>query len=92
VYGGIYDMEFGKFGREYANGAFQARLHFHPDCRGHLFITVRAESEWSPFSKSEVASRATLYLKSEPGLLDKFIGEMRKVLCGTQGKATFECV
>jgi hypothetical protein len=92
VCGGIYDMEFGKFGPEYANGAFQARLHFQPDGRGHLFITVRAESEWSPFSKTEVASRATLYLKSEPGLLDKFIGEMRKVSNGTQDKASFECV
>src|SRR5262245_34670992 len=67
LYGGIYDMKFGEFGPEFANGAFQARLHFHPDGRGHLFITVRAESEWRPFSKMDVASRATLYLKSEPG-------------------------
>ena len=92
VYGGIFDLEFGKFGPEYANGAFQARLHFHPDGRGHLFITVRAESEWRPFSKTDVASRADLYLKSEPGLLDRFIGELRRVCSGTQDKATFECV
>ena len=30
VPGGIYDMEFGKFGPEFGNGAFQARLHFYP--------------------------------------------------------------
>jgi hypothetical protein len=89
--GGLYDMEFGKFGPEYANGAFQARLHFDPDGRGRLFITVRAESDWRPFSKTDVASCATLYLKSEPGLLDRFIGELRRVCSGTQDKATLEC-
>lgn len=92
LYGGIYDMKLGEFGPEYANGAFQARLHFHPEGRGGLFITVRAESDWRPFSKTDVASRATLYLKSEPGLLDRFIGELRRVSSGTQDKATFECV
>jgi hypothetical protein len=92
VYGGIYDVEFGKFGPEYASGAFQARLHFAPDGRGTLFITVHAESDWRPFSRTEVASRATLYLKSEPGLLDKFIEELRRVGSGTSDKATFECV
>jgi hypothetical protein len=92
VYGGIYDIEFGEFGPEYASGAFQARLHFHPEGRGHLFITVHAESDWRPFSKTEVASRATLYLKSEPGLLDNFIDELRKVKSGSNDRATFECV
>jgi len=92
VHGGIYDMEFGKFGPEYANGALQARLQFHPDGRGHLFITVRAESEWHPFSKTDVASRAILCVKSEAGLLDRFISDLRKVSSGTQDNATFECV
>jgi hypothetical protein len=92
LYGGIYDMKLGEFSPEYANGAFQARLHFHPDGRGCLFISVHAESDWRPFSKTDVASRATLYLKSEPGLLDRFIGELRRVSSGTQDKAIFECV
>ncbi len=92
LYGGICDMKLGEFGPEYANGAFQARLHFNPDGRGCLLITVHAESDWRPFSKTDVASRATLYLKSEPGLLDRFIGELRKVSSGTQDKATFECL
>jgi hypothetical protein len=92
VHSGTYDIEFGKFGPEYANGAFHARLHFHPNGRGSLFVTVHAESGWRPFSKTEVASRTTLYLRSEPGLLDRFIGELRRVLSGTQDKATFECV
>jgi hypothetical protein len=92
VHGGIYDIEFGKFGPEYANGAFQARLHFHTPGRGRLFITVNAESDWHLFSKTEVASRATLYLKSEPGLLDTFINELRRVSSGSNERAIFECV
>src|SRR5262249_889132 len=92
VHGGIYDMEFGKFGPEYANGAFQARLHFYPNSRGHLFITIRAESEWQPFGKSDVASCATRYVKSEPGLLDRFIVELQRLSLRAQDKATFECV
>jgi hypothetical protein len=30
VHGGIYDITFGRFGPEYAAGAFEARLHFQP--------------------------------------------------------------
>jgi hypothetical protein len=92
IYGGIYDIEFGKFGPEFANGAFQARLHFDPDGRGKLFITVHAESDWVPFKKTEVASRALLYLKSQPVLLDNFIDELRRIISGSNDKATFECV
>ena len=92
LYGGIYDMKLGEFGHEYANGAFQARLHFQRDGRGHLFITVRAESDWRPFNNTNVASCATLHLKSEPALLDRFIGELGRVSSGTKTNATLECV
>jgi hypothetical protein len=92
IYGGIYDVALGSFGPEYANGAFHARLHFARDGRGHLYITVNAESEWHQFNTMEVASRATLYLKSEPALLDRFIGELRGITTGVAGKVIFECV
>lgn len=92
VHGGIYDLELGKFGPEYAKGAFEARLHFHPPGRGYLCVTVNAESEWYPFSKMEVASRATLHLKSEPALLDRFINELRSIGSGRNEKATLECL
>ena len=29
IYGGLYDIEMGEFGPEYANGAFKARLHYY---------------------------------------------------------------
>jgi hypothetical protein len=92
LYGGIYDMKFGEFGPEYANGAFRARLHFLTDGRGVLFINVSTESDWHPFGNKEVASQATLYLKSDPALLDRFISELRRVSSGTQDMATLECV
>ena len=90
--GEIYDIEFGKFGPEYASGAFHARLHFDMEGRGQLFVTVHAESDWYTFSRTHVASRATLYLRTEPGLLDRFIEELRRVSSGTQDKAELECV
>jgi hypothetical protein len=90
VYGGIYDVEFGKFGPEYAGGAFHVRLHL--DTEGQLFVTVHAESDWYSFSCTHVASRATLYLRTELGLLDRFIDELRQVSSGSQDKAALECV
>jgi hypothetical protein len=39
IYGGIVDIEFSKFGPEYANGAFLARLHFAQP--GKLYITCK---------------------------------------------------
>jgi hypothetical protein len=92
IHGGIYDLRFGEFGSEYATGAFQARLHFYPSGRGQLCITASAESEWYPFAKTEVASRATLYLKSEPGMLDYFIRELKRVQSGSSEVATFQCL
>jgi hypothetical protein len=92
VYDGIYDMELGEFGPEYANGAFHARLHFDPESHGKLSITVHAESDWRPFKKTQVASRASFYLKSEPALLDNFISELRRISSGGSDSATFECM
>jgi hypothetical protein len=75
VYGGIFDIRLGGFGPEYANGAFQARLHFQGD--GKINITVNAQSEFKDFGIKRVASEATLYLISEPALLDSFIASLK---------------
>jgi hypothetical protein len=71
IYGGLLDIEFGSFGPEYASGAFHARLHFQEP--GKLYITCKLQSRFERFSIKEVASEATLYLESEPILLDNFI-------------------
>ena len=39
-----------------------------------------------------VASCATLYLRSEPALLDRFIAEMRALAAGTEDEASLEAV
>lgn len=90
IHGGIYDMNFGAFGPEYANGAFTARLHFYPV--GRLKISVYQQSEFQEFTKNQVASEAKLYLKSEPALLDRFILELASLSAGTGDEASLECV
>lgn len=90
VHGGVLDLRFGEFGGEYANGAFHARFHF-PE-RGRLFITCQQESEFVKFGKRTVASSATLYLSSEPALLDRFIEELKRLATDAQGEAYLEAV
>jgi len=88
VHGGIYDIELGSFGPEYASGAFRARLHFLE--RGQLYITLAAQSEFEEFGRKNVASEATLYLRSEPALLDNFIGELKALTAGKRDDANLE--
>jgi hypothetical protein len=90
VHGGIYDMRFGEFGPEYASGAFAARLHFARP--GRLYITCNLESDYVEFSENKVASRATLYLKTEPVLLDNFIAEMRSISGRKREDASLEAI
>ncbi len=75
IHGGLLDIQFGAFGPEFASGAFYARLHFPRP--GKLYITCKMESSFEEFSIKKVASEATLYLKTEPVLLDNFIGELK---------------
>lgn len=77
VFGGVYNIEFGGFGPEYANGALQARLHFQEN--GKIVITVKAQSEYKNFGKKNVASEATLYFVSEPAQLDNFIISLKSL-------------
>jgi hypothetical protein len=62
VYGGLFDLRFGEFGPEYANGAFHARFHFAVPRR--LFVSCEQESEFVQFAKKNVASRATMYVET----------------------------
>ncbi len=71
IHGGLLDIELGSFGPECANGAFHARLHF-PDA-GLLYISCKQQSDFKDFSRKSVAAEASLYLKTEPALLDRFI-------------------
>lgn len=90
IYGGIYDLRFGEFGPEYGSGAFRARLHFHE--RGRLLVSVNMQSEYVDFGKKNVASEASLYLISEPSLLDSFIESLRAVGDGHRINARLEAI
>ena len=90
VHGGLLDLRFGEFGPEYASGAFHARFHF--PVPGRLFVSCEQESEFVEFAKREVAGRATIYIKSEAALLDRFIAELGAVSAGTSEEAYLEAV
>jgi hypothetical protein len=57
-----------------------AELHFRKP--GKLFITCRQQSDFEDFARKNVASEATLYLKTEPVLLDNFLKQLK----GLDGK------
>lgn len=88
VYGGLLDLQLGEFGPEFANGAFHARFHFTSP--GRLFVTCKQESDFVEFAQKQVASKATLYLKSEPALLDRFIVELDALATGKSEEAELE--
>lgn len=90
VYGGLFELRFGEFRPEYANRAFHARFHFAVP--GRLCISCEQESDFAEFAKKEVASRATMYVKSEPALLDRFIAELGAVAAGTSQEAYLEAI
>jgi hypothetical protein len=90
VHGGLLDIRFGEFGPEYASGAFHARFHFPKP--GRLYITSRQESGFSEFAAKTVASCATLYIASQPVLLDRFILELSALADGKREEAFLEAV
>jgi hypothetical protein len=92
VYGGLYDLRIGEFGPEYASGAFHARFEFHRSGNGKLSITVKGETEWNDFTHTKVASNATLYLRTEPALFDRWIDEVSALSKGTINIANLECI
>ena len=86
IHGGIYDLRFGEFGPEYASGAFHARLQFQHS--GHVHITLAAQSGYFDFGKTHVATESTLYMMTEPALLDDFIGALKALNDGHVDKAS----
>jgi len=90
IHGGLLDMRFGEFGPEYANGAFHARFHFPKP--GKLYITCKQQSDFQGFSLKNVASEATLYLKTEPVLLDNFLEQMKALDAGKREDAYLETI
>jgi hypothetical protein len=91
LHGGLFDLQWGAFGPEYAKGALHARLHFH-GWGARLYITCKLQSDYKEFSLIQVASEATLYLKSQAVLLDDFISELKRLKAGTTEEAWLEAI
>jgi hypothetical protein len=89
VHGGLYDIEFGTFGPEFASGAARIRMHFHHMAR--ICVSAFTESEFKDFSIKNVASRGEIYFYSEPALLDNFISELTSMSKHQSGSATLLC-
>jgi len=89
IHGGIYNLEIGAFGPEYANGAFQARFHYQGVHK--IFISVSMESEFFDFGMKKIANRCELFLKTEPALLERFISEL-PLLAQHGNKVILECI
>ena len=90
VHGGLYNLRFGEFGPEYRKGAFHARFHFLKP--GRLYVTCQQESDFVDFGTKTVASCATMFIESEPILLDHFIAELKQMANGKREVAFFEAV
>ena len=90
IYGGLFNMEAGMEGPEYADGYFAARLHWFAPSR--LLINTKQQSDFFSFKGREVAAEATFYLSTEPALLDRFIGELDRVHEGKSDEVNLECV
>ncbi len=90
VHGGLLDIRFGEFGPEYASGAFHARFHFPSP--GRLHVTCKQQSDFCDFSIENVASKATLYLKSEPVLLDRFLASIGRLVTENDATAYLEAI
>jgi hypothetical protein len=88
VHGGLLDLQFGEFGPEFAKGVFHVRFHFL--LPGRLFVTCKQEAEFVEFGNKQVASKATLYVKTEPVLLDYFIKELEALAARTSAEAQLE--
>jgi hypothetical protein len=90
IYGGIYTLEAGAGGREYAGGAFRARFHYFKPTQ--LLISTRQQGDYFDFKRSEVAAQVAMFLRTEPALLDRFIGALPALDSEVAAQAVLECV
>jgi len=90
VHGGIYNLEAGDRGPEYARGAFEARFHYHKPTE--LYVSTFQQSEYFDFKRTQVAAEATLYLRTEPGMLDEFVRSLKGLERSKGSTAILRCI
>jgi hypothetical protein len=90
IHGGVYDLEAGQSGPEYASGSFHARFHYYQP--NQLLISTRQQGDFFTFKRGEVASEAMMFLRTEPGLLDRFIAALPALDASDDRQAVLECI
>ena len=90
IHGGLFNLEAGQGGPEYASGSFRARFHYYKP--NQLLISTRQQSNFFTFKSTEVASEATMFLRTEPSLLDRFIAALPTLDTSDAGQAVLECI
>jgi hypothetical protein len=90
IHGGLYTLEAGSGGPEYASGAFRARFHFFKP--NELVIATSQQGDFFTFKRSEVAPEAKMFLRTEPNLLDRFVARLPTLDASDGGEAVLECI
>ena len=90
IHGGLFNLEAGQGGPEYASGSFRARFHYYKP--NQLLISTSQQGDFFPFKHGEVASEAKMFLRTEPGLLDRFIATLPRLDASDGEQAALECI
>ena len=90
IHGGLFNLEAGDEGPEYASGSFRARFHYYKPNR--LLISTIQQGDFFGFKGSQVAPAATMFLRTEPSLLDQFIAALPALDASDGGQAVLQCV
>lgn len=88
--GGAYDLAFGDVGRTWSGGGFRARFRFA--FPGRLLVSCEQTSAPVEIGTTKVANSASIHLRSEPALLDRFVRELDAVAGGRRQTAFLEGV
>ena len=90
IHGGLFNLEAGEGGPEYASGSFRARFHYYTP--NQLLIHTIQEGDFFRFKASQVAPTATMFLRTEPSLLDQFIAALPALDASDGAQAVLQCV
>ena len=90
IHGGLFNLEAGDGGPEYVSGSFRARFHYYKP--NQLLISTIQQGDFFSFKGSRVAPTATMFLRTEPSLLDQFIAALPALDASDGGQAVLQCV
>lgn len=90
IHGGLFNLEAGAEGPEYAGGSFRARFHWYKP--GQLLISIQQQGDFFTFKGTGVAPEASMFLRTEPALLDRFIDALPALDAADGSEAVLDCV